>query len=366
MFPALAKDFLDGIKLSLHSLLGKDIIPKFFIEGVGTASEDTVILAAEKLLLQEEVDLTIAFCSIFRLKELTALFNAYKKPLIHLDLGGRILKKEHISPYIVHHSLHLWQSAYAAGGHAVKAYGKKVAVVGSFYDSGYQLTESFVKGLEEHGGNVGSYWIGPMDYQSESYETMIREIMRINPDFIFALFSHKEAIKVFEALSQSELNGKTPILVTPLMTDEKMNSQNYQLENVISVGTWSFDDENHLMTQFILSFVEEYGEKPNIISLLGYETGQLIATTIHSDGTLPKRIGETIPREILETPRGKIQFNTYNESYLNTFKIRQFNFNEFRYHNTVIGTINFSSASTLNEKFEESPYTGWQNPYICT
>jgi len=32
----------------------------------------------------------------------------------------------------------------------------------------------------------------------------------------------------------------------------------------------------------------------------------------------------------------------------------------------VTETLDASVASNQNEKFEESPLAGWQNPYICT
>lgn len=364
MFPTLARDILNGIKLELKKKIEVEKIPSFIMEGTGNAADDSIIQKAEKLLLQEDVDLTIAFCSIFKLKELIDVFTAYKKPLIHIDIGGRILKKEHISPYVTHHTLNLWQASYTAGRYAVKAFGKKAAIIGSYYDCGYQITEAFVQGLNDEGGKVDCFWVGPMDYKLESYDDMIEAIQIAKPDFVYTLFSYKEGEKVFRKIADSELNGKLPILSNPLMNDEAV--EDYTIQNTFSIASWSFDDKNPKMKSFISDFKSEYGENPNILSLMGFEIGQMLSKIIEKEDFIPSKIGEYMSKETLETPRGTVQFNSYHESFPNTLKVRQFNYNKDHYHNKVIETIEVGLTSYQNEKFEESPYVGWKNPYICT
>jgi len=196
MFPTLALDFLNGLKLSLKSSDSANL-PQFIIEGIGNAADNSLLKVAEKMILQEDVDITISFCGIFKLKELVAIFNSYKKPLIHLDLGGNVFKKEHISEYVLHHTLNLCESTYASGIYAAKNFGKNAALAISFYDGGYHLAESFVKGFTENGGKIVYTYVSPMEYKSETFETMIKGIESSKPDVVFGLFSYKEAIKVF-------------------------------------------------------------------------------------------------------------------------------------------------------------------------
>ncbi len=366
MFPTLARDFLNGLKLSLHSLNTTKLAPKFIVEGVGTASDDTLVRTAEKMLLQEEVDLTISFCSIYKLDELIGVFNAYKKPLIHIDLGGNIVKQQHISEHVLFHTLNLWQSAYTAGVYAAKNYGKSCMVASSFYEGGYQLTESFVKGFTDTGGTITNYFVASMDYKTETYEALIKGVQETEPDFIFTLFSYKEGVKVFDILSKSELNGKTPVMALPLMTDETINTENYEMKDVTSIASWSFDDDTPQMKTFINVLKEQYDELPNIMSLLGYEIGQIVAEALNATDGIPAKLSEYFKNKTIDSPRGTLTFNTYNESQVDSFKIRKFNFNKIRYHNSVIGIIDTSSMGDLHSKFQSSPYSGWQNPYICT
>ncbi|MAL61271.1 MAG: hypothetical protein CMC14_14625 [Flavobacteriaceae bacterium] len=364
MFPTLAGDILNGLKLVFKKKMDVAYTPSFIIEGTGNAADDSIIQKAEKLLLQEDVDLTIAFCSIFKLKELEGVFTAYKKPLLHIDLGGRILKKEHVSPNVLYHTLNIWQASYAAGRYAVNAFGKKAAIVGSYYDCGYQITEAFVQGLNEEGGKVEAFWVGPMDYKAESYDAMIEAIKQADPDFIYALFSYKEGEKVFRKIAGSEINGRIPILSNPLMNEETL--EDYKIEKVTSIASWSLDDENPEMKSFITDYKSLYSENPNILSLMGFEIGQLVSKIIEKEHRIPSNIGEYMANKKIETPRGTVHYNAYNESYPATFKVRQFKFRKDNYQNVVTETLDASVASNQNEKFEESPLAGWQNPYICT
>jgi len=163
MFPTLAMDFLNGLKLAFKIPWGDLLIPKLLIESVGNATDKSLLQIAEKMILQENVDLTISFCGIFNLKKLAGIFNAYKKPLIHVDLGGNVLKDEYTNPYVIHHTLNLWQSAYFSGVYAANTFGKNAALALSFYDGGYHLAESFVRGFTENGGNVVYNYVSPMD-----------------------------------------------------------------------------------------------------------------------------------------------------------------------------------------------------------
>ena len=366
MFPTLTRDFLNGLKLALKISEGDLCIPKLIIESVGNATGKSLFQAAEKMILQEDVALTISFCGIFNLKELVGIYDAYKKPLIHVDLGGNVLRKEHISPYVIHHTLNLWQSAYLSGAYAASTLGKNAALAISFYDGGYHLVESFVQGFTENGGNVVYTYVSQFDYKSESFETMINGIHNANPDFVHLLFSYKEGEKVFDLISKSSLNGKIPFLATPLMTEETAGFENFNLENVFSISTWDFDSENPQMKNFQKHYSNIYGNSPNLFALLGYEAGQTLSFCLENENKIPSKIGDFVSSLKIDSPRGKIIFNRFHETQISLNKIKHFLFNATHYKNTVVKTLDTSFREELYEKFQNFPESGWQNPYIIT
>ena len=81
--------------------------------------------------------------------------------------------------------MNLWQSSYLSGVYAANTFGENAACVSSFYDGGYQLTESFVRGFTDSGGSIVYNYVSPIDYKSESFKTMIQTLEKVNPDFIF-------------------------------------------------------------------------------------------------------------------------------------------------------------------------------------
>ena len=168
MFPTLGKDFLNGLKLSLKNSVPK-VVPNFLVEGIGNAADENLLKTAEKMLLQEDVDLAVSFCSIYKLEEMVSLFHNYKKPLIHIDLGGSVLKKEHTaSPYVLHHTLNIWQSAYATGKYVAQKLGKTAAVITSMYEGGYHIGATFEKGFISEGGYIASYYVGSYGLQNRN------------------------------------------------------------------------------------------------------------------------------------------------------------------------------------------------------
>lgn len=366
MFPTLALDFLNGLNLAFKTFASDILIPKLLIESVGNATGKSLLQTAEKMILQEDVTLTISFCGIFNLKDLAGIFKVYKKPLIHVDLGGNVFNEEHTNPYVIHHTLNLWQSAYYSGVYAAQTFGKNAALALSFYDGGYHLAESFVRGFTENGGNVVYTYVSPMDYKSESFKTMIDGIQNANPDFVYLLFSYNEGFKVFDVISKSSLNGKTPILASPLMTEESSNSENYNLNNVFSISSWAFNEETTQMKNFQSNYFALYNNSPNVLSLLGYEAGLTISICIEKNSGIPPTIGDFVNSLILETPRGELTFSDFNESQVLLNTVRQFLFTDNQNKNKVVKTVHLSNQKELYDKFKDLPYSGWQNPYIIT
>ena len=205
-----------------------------------------------------------------------------------------------------------------------------------------------------------------MDYKAETYENMIQFIEASEAEVVFLLFSFKEGDKVLHALSQSALNGKLPFVTLPMLTDESFNHRNHHLQQVTSVASWSFDEMLPAMETFVQKANEAFQSPPNIMHLLGYELGLVITTLLKTYGNIPKEIVSSLQNLTIDSPRGILNYTSNGESQVDSYKVRTFNFNEVRYHNTVIDTMDSSLTATLHAAFEDVDYAGWQNPYICT
>jgi len=363
MFPTLALDFLNGFRMGL-SVRGDNVdTPKLLIESIGNATGDSVLKTAEKMILQENVDLTISFCSIFNLKDLVSIFTAYKKNLIHLDLGGNIITQEHVSPYVVHHTLGLWQSAYRSGEFAAQKLGKNAAIAASFYDGGYHLVESFIRGFTANGGTIIFPYVAPFDYKSETYQNLIDGLHNSKPDFVYSLFTYKEEQKVLNTLTEKLINDGLPIIWSPLID---LNQDTYELKNVISISSWDFDNNDPEMENFIRSYQQKYSALPNVISLLGFETALTVSNAEDNKGKLPSHLGNFSEKLTMQGPRGELSFNSFHESQVPVHFVRKYDFSDHTYTRTVLEKIERNGEEKLYDQFKDLPASGWQNPYIIT
>lgn len=364
MFPRLAIDFLNGFKLSLNESNSK-YTPKLLIESVGNATDSSLLERVERMLLQEEADVIVCFCSYFMLDGLVAIANSYRKPIVHVTLGARVLKAKHHSSYVLHLSLNLCQTSYVSGHYAATHFGKKGALLSSFYDGGYQLTESFYQGFIDHEGEIVYNYVSPMDYKAETFDTMIEGIKANQPDVLFCIFSYKEGNKVLAKLAQTGLDT-IPAVAVPLMTDETNVNDSDLPANFYTVASWAMEEEGDAMNQFKSSYVSKYDESPNIFSLLSHEVETIFLHCVQNEGQIPNQIGTYFSNKMLTSPRGELRFSKYNESIPTSFSLRKLATTKGNYQNSVIDTIDASITETIYNKMEELPYTGWKNPYICT
>jgi branched-chain amino acid transport system substrate-binding protein len=362
MFPTLAIDFLNGIKLPFKLLDEQNYNPKFIIESIGNATDSNLLQRIEQMMLQEEVDIIISFCSYFMLDNLVTIANSFKKPIIHVSLGARVLKPTHCSPYVLHESLNLCHTSYLSGKYAVEKFGKKVAMLSSFYDGGYHMSEALYNGIFDHGGEIVYNYVSPLDYKTETFQTLIEGIENSKPDVLVSLFSYKEANKVIEKLTESGLDA-IPNIAVPLMTDESIEISNSLPKNIYSIAS---EDETESMKNFCSNYIKQYEEKPTIISLLGEEIGNILLNTVQNEGKIPNKIGDYLQPKIVTSTRGNLRFTECNESIPDSFKVRILEKQNGFFQNTVIEALDSSTSEIINKKMENLPNTGWKNPYICT
>ncbi|APG64953.1 hypothetical protein LPB136_06095 [Tenacibaculum todarodis] len=365
MFPTLGKDFINGLSLAFNKEDAVNIT--YIIEGVGNATDESVLRIAEKFILQEQVDITLGFCGSNLLERIIKLYDSYKEPFIHLDLGGILLETYQTSPYVVHHTLNLWQSSFIAGKYAANNIGKKGAFSTSYYDGGYHLLDAFIRGYTSEGGEIVHNYVSNVDYDSETFETNLITIQELKPNVVFALFSYKEADKFFNAVQNSPIDNSIPIISIPLMVDEYYMKNEYNLSNVYSIASWSFNDDSSKMTLFKEQYLNKYNQQPNIFSLLGNEAYEIIK--VFDLNYNDKKIATILKKNIVTTCRGKITYNTANESEIKQYILRQFKYaaSESEYQNRILSRINKpASFGITKERASSLTNSGWKNPYICT
>jgi ABC-type branched-subunit amino acid transport system substrate-binding protein len=359
VYPLLITDFLNGFKFSYSQ--SNLPIPDFHFEGIGNGTDASILRVAEKTIIQENIDLLVGFSGTNHLEKLLNLAKIYQKSFIHTDFGGTIIREEVKNEYGIHHSFNLWKSLSFSGLYAGKNIGKRVAVINSFYEAGYQLLYGFMKGFEQVGGEIVSMQVAKSDYKNYDFDTMLDTAMASNPDFIFSNFTHKESEILFQKMKEKGVLDKLPVVYNPFANhvfSDGITTKN----DIYAISTYFMSDEN----DWEISFKEKYKKVPNEIALLGYESGLLAIKTAEKDPSFEQPIYETLKNEAIISPRGEIGIDAHNETTFDSISIKKSKDNlPIKLEKYSVNDTLFAEANFENNKNSEV-FGGWYNPYLCT
>ncbi len=116
-YPALGFDILDGLRYNLKGTGQEDA--RFLTENIGYGEDHDLNYAkAEKLVLQDNVDVVIAYCSAANAEPLYNLAGISGKPFIFLDAGMQLPEMApHPNCYYISYRVYMpaaWQVLWQA------------------------------------------------------------------------------------------------------------------------------------------------------------------------------------------------------------------------------------------------------------
>ena len=354
MYPRLAQDFADGLRLITNQLPCE-----LFIEGIHFGTNDQLIIEkSQGLILQHQVKLVVAFISLnqYVLESINNFFDVNRVPLLICDTGGNIPPNIDYSPYVLINSLQVWKSNWASGEYFAKKIGKELAISLSLHESGYNLDNVVRVGLEAEGGKNVISQLTTREIEMAQLEKVLE-----NTEYkgLFVNYSGKEGDQFIEAYNQTHLKDKKPLFVNPIMTE---SSHLDSLEKAYSVHTWSEELDNPENNLFTTSFEDEYDTVPNSFALLGYEAGLIIKLV---NDLKTKQIKELFAQLEIDTPRGTLKHSPSNNSLDAPIYLRQIQKKD-SYQNIVLEIL--EEPKDMKEKVPpilSSTLSGWTNPYLC-
>lgn len=366
MVPSLISGFYSAIPEKYHDMF------QFIPEYIGQGSEKKILEASQKLLYFDRVDILSGFLSYKVLPTIIPTVEKLQKLGFFFDMGEYIPNSQYISSKVFNNSFLLWQAEYALGYWAHKKFGEKGIVISSIYDGGYHLQSAFRQGAVMAGADVMNFRV--LEYKPDGFpvEIQIKEALKQieseNPSFVHALFCGSEASDFYKQYKESNLSEGVPLLVSSHMASDEIleNISNLNL-NFHSASMWSYnsnEDANQLFKKRILEFA---GQKPDIFTLLGYETGLLFNQLIPD---FQRRdwddICKKLKTETIEGPRGNRSFYLNSEYATPTIDIEKINiqFNSISKILIEQGKAMQFDHSTY-ERIHKENVSGWQNPYLC-
>jgi branched-chain amino acid transport system substrate-binding protein len=369
-YETIGFDLYEGLRSGLKQLGRTDV--KIVTENIGFGAEkQQCYRCAEKLLLEENVSLVIAYIGHRTAQLLRPLFLAANKMLIVLDTGANLPHEWPSCPNIFYHSLHnalgAWFAAKEASNHGYKSAG----MITGYYDGGYLHTYSISKSFEANGGKIA--FNHATGYKTEDFTVEpLRNHLEQYPDSaLLSIFSGDFVQWYFEGIKNSFGNENIPIYLPPFGFEETMlTNAVYPNNTVKGIAAWSKkieSEENEIFKKAIIAA----GRTPNLFSLLSWESATIalrVLELIDEHGNNITQIASSLHSFEFTSPRGNIYFNSKtNTSISPLYKASIVPNNEGKCEVQLEGEIdeihkNFEKL--INQDLDKAT-SAWHNSYVC-
>lgn len=366
MVPSLVSGFYSAIPEKYHKIF--EVIPEYIEQG----GEKKTIEAANKLLFFDQVDILSGFVSYKILPQLIGSIENLHKLGFFFDLGEYIPYTQHMSNRVFNNSFQMWQAEFALGHWANKTFGDKGCIVTPIYDGGYHLHSAFRQGAISAGAKEIDFEI--LNYEPNQSQVkgrvleLLKNLQEKCPTYIHALFCGTEALEFYDEYHRSGLSDKIPLIVSSHMAaDEILKQINNLSLPVYSASMWNFNSKEKQNLEFIKKVQAYAGQKPDLHTVLGYETGLLFEKLIPE---FLKRDWDEIARrfktETISGPRGLRSFYLNSDYATPVIDIEKINCTAKSINKIVIeqGTAMQYHHETYQRIHREN-VSGWLNPYLC-
>ncbi len=371
LYPVLAMDLISGLKNGFNAFGIDDVV--FRYENIGFGGiEASIYSKVEKLLLEENVSIVIAFMDHTEAFKLEPLFSNLNKLLIILDPGGHIPLNWNTSPFCYTLSLQAALGSRLTGQLATEEGSVRPVFATSFYEGGYLQCFSYLKGLESGGGEVQSHFVVPFQREDFKIDPLHHSFEQYKPDSILAQFSAESGEFFLKEYMNSGLFKELKLYSSPFMLEETWLSRiSYPFDGIKGYVTW-FQDIESESNQFFQKYIEkETGKTGNIFSMFGWEAAQFVIECKKILNIYDQKIVFAQPyleKICFESPRGHVQMHAVTHHLLAPMYVTEIIQTENKY--CKLKLIEMDAA--ILEKFEQyildkpqGVFSKWTNTYLC-
>jgi len=359
--PLIGHDFFDGLKCNLRQMKGHEV--SFGNIGFGT-SKELVYTEAEKLLLEKQVEVLVAFADFPVVEALFSISESLNKLLIVVNTGGKIQSNWKAPDSVLFLNLNEWLNSFISGKLAAQS-SKTAVFSSSFYDAGYAIGQSVVDGFIEKGGAIEFNFIGKHEVEEFDLTPLINylnETSKVNQ--ILTVLSGK-LVNEFLAQIKEKADREITLWVNQAFLFELNNSISEHNGIIKGYVSWFPDLKNDQNASFQREFKTFSGRAAGPISLLGWETAQILTSIQEIIKEGATTCINFLDKEGLQTPRGYLQLEPETHQFVGKSWLWELQGNKFE----VIQQYTVNQLQNLIEfkiTTPVPPQTGWINTYLCS
>lgn len=310
-YETIGFDIFNGLRAGLDNIGREDI--RIVTDNVGFgADKNAVYRAAERLVLEENCSVILAYITHRSAQLLRPLFMSSNRLLIVLDAGANLPQEWPVTPNILYHSLHNSLGAWLTGKLAARSGNIEGGLVTGYYDGGYLHTAAITEGYSRNGGSI--QFNHATGYKSDDFTMKPLENFcpENKPTCLLSLFSGDFNEWFLRDLKEIYPNQFPPIYKAPFALEETMLEKiPYPKSLIKGIACWSKNLDNEANKLFCKT-LDESGFVINLFSLLGWE-GAIIAAQALDLMISQKNNGRLAANELktlaFDTPRGTIYFH---------------------------------------------------------
>ncbi|MDR7212640.1 ABC transporter substrate-binding protein [Flavobacterium piscis] len=360
-YPAMGFDILDGLRTHLYLLGIKD--PQLITENIGFGDDQQLCYAkAEKLLLQDDVQLLIAYSNIQNAEPLYQMAQSSGRAFLFLDAGMQMASEDRV-PNNWFLTLQGIDACFRLGQLAGE--GKRnVMMASSFFDAGYRGSHFAVKGMDTTGGTVSGNYVSSHKISEFSIDRYLELLNENTPQAVMANFSiYLTELFIKELKDKGEMATPFPFYCSPFMAEETLLTKcDFPTGTFHTIVPWSTSLENEAQHLFLTTIREQKNKIANLFHLLGWEAA-IVAVRLLNDGP------QSLSNWSFESPRGKVIFDPITQtSYAPLYKgviVPNIDGKCMLKIDEKLDVIKEEHQQNWNQKQREMS-SGWKNNFLCT
>lgn len=359
-FPSMAFDLLDGLRTHFRLIGYGD--SQLFSQNVGFGDDaGAVYAAAERMVMENDVELIIAYATSLNAEQLYPLADTTGRPILFLDAGMEFFELPP-NPNCYHITLQ--------GLEACVRLGKKAGTIGnaifsatSFLDGGYRGVWAFEKGIETMGSSFSGHFVGHYLPAEFTLAPLTAQLAAGHSNAIVASFSsYLNQLFLAKLKDEPESTRSLPFYCSPFMADESLlQSVPFPGGTFHTMVPWATSLQNAANDEFLATILAEKKKTANLFHLLGWEAAAA-AKQVLEHGI------SSLAGWSFESPRGTVTFHAETHCAYAPLSSGNIVAGENGNCTLQLGETEVVSADDHRKLFFMKPEEGfsrWRNNYFC-
>ncbi len=365
--PGISLDFMDGLNAFLEHYNIKQRI-QLVKENIGFGgSEKDIYAKAEKLLINEDVDVLIAYADEKAVSILHPLLQATNRLLLLVNPGANYPLNWVPQPTIIRLNMQHAFCSWLTGSLAAKTGNGYAAYCSTFYDCGYLHGAAMVNNLLSNGGTISHNYINNQAYDSAFEISQLTNFLFANPDCtnLLCIFDELPSSLFYNQLNAYQNANGLNLFVSPMMLTQKAlaatgEAHKFPIEGFVSWLPTATNEAN-------ITLLNKLKRPATLFTVLGYETAMILNEILLQQNEVVNDGEATVTylkNKVLQTPRGMLQLDDETQTYISaptrcTYEIGEKMPSKIFLNNLTDEWKAFTAVPT------EGHVTGWTNTYLC-